>query len=111
MRARYYDADIGRFISQDPIGFEGDDVNLYAYAGGNPLRFIDPTGTSSKAVSMSRLDRIRQEKVKIIYDAPQSTSIINTLKSKLREALSPKSKNPGETKIIRSRTAHFGVRG
>jgi len=46
MRARYYDPDIGRFISEDPIGFEGG-LNLYAYVGGNPVNAIDPIGTWS----------------------------------------------------------------
>jgi RHS repeat-associated protein len=44
MRARYYDPDIGRFISEDPIGFGGGDVNLYAYVGNNPVIYIDPNG-------------------------------------------------------------------
>ena len=30
-RARYYDPKFGRFITKDPIGFAGGDVNLYAY--------------------------------------------------------------------------------
>lgn len=42
-RARYYDANLGRFISEDPIGFEGG-INFYAYGENNPLRFRDPLG-------------------------------------------------------------------
>jgi RHS repeat-associated protein len=47
MRARYYDPNVGRFISEDPIGFEGGDVNLYAYAGNNPVMMIDPSGKAA----------------------------------------------------------------
>ena len=39
---RFYDPDIGRFISPDPIGLEGGD-NLHSYAP-NPMRWIDPLG-------------------------------------------------------------------
>jgi len=44
MRARYYDPQVGRFISEDPIGFDGGDVNLYGYAGNNPIMGVDPWG-------------------------------------------------------------------
>jgi RHS repeat-associated protein len=44
MQARYYSADNGRFLSKDPIGFEGGDYNLYSYVGGNPTLGIDPSG-------------------------------------------------------------------
>ena len=43
-RNRWYDPKIGRFISEDPIGFAGGDINLYGYVGNNPLSFIDPFG-------------------------------------------------------------------
>ncbi len=43
-RARWYDSQIGRFISEDPIGFAGGDVNLYCYVWNNPLTYKDPYG-------------------------------------------------------------------
>ncbi len=43
-RARYYDARMGRFISEDPIGLAGGDVNLYVMVGNNPVNFVDPWG-------------------------------------------------------------------
>ena len=46
MRARYYDPKVGRFISEDPSGFAGGDVNLCNYVGGNPVNFTDPFGLS-----------------------------------------------------------------
>ena len=39
---RFYDPDIGRYISPDPIGLEGG-LNLYTY-GPNPLTYFDPLG-------------------------------------------------------------------
>ncbi len=41
---RYYDPSTGRYITTDPIGFEGEDVNLYRYAQSNPINFADPLG-------------------------------------------------------------------
>jgi len=43
-RARYYDPTTGRFLSEDPVGIESGDFNLYRYALNNPLNFIDPSG-------------------------------------------------------------------
>ena len=43
-RNRFYDAAIGRFLSEDPIGFTAGDSNLYRYVGGSPLDSIDPSG-------------------------------------------------------------------
>ena len=45
-RFRYFDPTIGRFISEDPVGFDGG-INFYRYAQNNPSLLIDPFGLSS----------------------------------------------------------------
>jgi RHS repeat-associated protein len=42
-RARYYDPDVGRFLTEDPKGFEAG-VNFYAYVLNNPINANDPMG-------------------------------------------------------------------
>ena len=43
-RARWYDPQAGRFVSEDPIGFGGGDINLYGYVWQSPLNNSDPLG-------------------------------------------------------------------
>jgi RHS repeat-associated protein len=47
-RARYYNPQLQRFISEDPIGFRGG-INGYAYVGNGPPNLIDPLGLSGMA--------------------------------------------------------------
>lgn len=44
MRARYYDAATGRFVSQDP---KKNGTNWFAYANGDPVDLFDPDGRST----------------------------------------------------------------
>ena len=46
-RARWYDAKIGRFISEDPIGFSAGDTNVNRYIGNSPINGTDPAGLDS----------------------------------------------------------------
>jgi RHS repeat-associated protein len=49
-RARYYDSAVGRFISEDPIGFDAGDTNIYRYVGNNAVNAIDPSGLESETL-------------------------------------------------------------
>ncbi len=43
-RARYYDPANGRWTTQDPMGFQAGDSNLYRYVQSNPTLAFDPSG-------------------------------------------------------------------
>jgi RHS repeat-associated protein len=47
-RARYYDANTGRWISQDPLGFDAGDSNLYRYVNNQPTVATDPSGLANE---------------------------------------------------------------
>ena len=47
-RARYYAPNLGRFISEDPIGIAGG-PNLYGYVANDPVRRTDPSGQMAQA--------------------------------------------------------------
>jgi uncharacterized protein RhaS with RHS repeats len=47
MQQRYYDPEVGRFLSVDPVGVDvatGANFNRYWYGNNNPYRYIDPDG-------------------------------------------------------------------
>ncbi len=46
--ARFYDSDLGRFLSLDPLAADFADVSAYNYVLGNPVRLVDPDGRSPK---------------------------------------------------------------
>ncbi|MCL6592205.1 MAG: RHS repeat-associated core domain-containing protein [Firmicutes bacterium] len=49
MGARFYDPEIGRFISQDPAK---DGLNWYTYCDNNPINRVDPDGQWSVSISI-----------------------------------------------------------
>ncbi len=48
MRNRWYDPDGGRFVNEDPAGFEGG-INLYAFSGNDPVNGSDPFGLDAES--------------------------------------------------------------
>jgi uncharacterized protein RhaS with RHS repeats len=39
----------GRFLTRDPIGYEGSEWGLYEYVDSSPLVYVDPTGLDPDA--------------------------------------------------------------
>ena len=52
---RWYDASTGRWMSEDPIGFEGGGENLYEYVGNGPTNGVDPSGLANDATTTTHL--------------------------------------------------------
>ncbi|WP_425127080.1 RHS repeat-associated core domain-containing protein [Burkholderia diffusa] len=48
-RYRYYDPHGARYVTKDLLGFAGG-LNLYLYAGGNPLTSLDPLGLDTVVI-------------------------------------------------------------
>jgi RHS repeat-associated protein len=63
-RARWYDPQIGRFISEDPIGFEGGDINFFTYVANNPVNDSDPSGLQRRAGPTGRGNYHPQSRVR-----------------------------------------------
>ena len=75
-RARYYDAAIGRFVNEDPIGFAGGDTNLFRYVNNSPLNYVDPSGlfteTNSarpKRGSAGKIVPAEQNRIRLVTSA------------------------------------------
>jgi RHS repeat-associated protein len=46
--ARYYDSDVARFLSLDPLAADYASWSPYNYVLGNPIRLVDPDGRSAE---------------------------------------------------------------
>lgn len=54
-----YNSSIGRFISEDPLGFSGQDENLFRYTNNSGVNFIDPLGLQTISSPFPRFKRGR----------------------------------------------------
>jgi len=70
-RNRYYDPLTGRFTQEDPIGLAGG-VNLYGFAGGDPVTFTDPFGLCPPKDNVPCRDVNSEEGRKILHSAAKT---------------------------------------
>ena len=52
---------MGRFLSEDPIGFAGG-INFYGYVGNNPVLYVDPYGEALTSVDATMYQAIARGK-------------------------------------------------
>jgi uncharacterized protein RhaS with RHS repeats len=45
-----YSPNLGRWLQEDPVGFEAGDANLYRYVLNNPTNLTDPNGLEALAI-------------------------------------------------------------
>ena len=57
-RHRLYSPVLRRFLSADPMGIDGG-LNLYMYANGNPLVYLDPVGLCAESMSGTITDYLK----------------------------------------------------
>jgi RHS repeat-associated protein len=53
VRNRWYHPRLGRWVSRDPIGYDGGTLNLYEYVGGRPITHSDPSGKRIYCIGLS----------------------------------------------------------
>lgn len=64
-RNRYYNPDLGRFISRDPLGFDGGDFNLYRFVFNFPFK-KDPYGLSSECQYTGKESRLAHWPITVV---------------------------------------------
>lgn len=71
-KARVYDPAFGRFLQTDPIGSK-DDLDLYAYVGGDPINGVDLDGTDKNSFWNSFLYGASEAETGQTYDAEKGS--------------------------------------
>jgi len=66
-RARYYDPTIGRFLSEDPIGFGGG-INRYSYVENSPTGSLDPLGLCKVVARFRQLGSVSTKLGTLTWD-------------------------------------------
>ena len=111
MFARYYGADLGRFLSVDPVTVVRSRLtipqrlNLYNYAANNPVVFVDPSGEKVKLARSFRKRLKKDSEFALGWEAFLSTDAGSSLFTKLDQ-------DQDTTTVLRvKKDKHFDTNG
>jgi RHS repeat-associated protein len=113
-RARYMDPVLGRFISEDPLGFDAGDFNVQRYVGNSPYGYFDPSGMVSSAeyakfkskVSLAVQDCIKSLGLEVVGNAATTGVYLFLAEAKIYAGRSIDT-NRREKEHIRKKTINF----
>ena len=105
-RFRYYDSDVGMFISRDPIGLMGG-FNVFAYAP-NPIGWIDPWGLAKKKCTEATENKPTKKEIEIKANSFEDArnKVINRL-DELGFDWTSRSKHTGRLGLGKDRNVGF----
>ena len=118
--ARFYDGDIARFLSLDPLAMDYPSLSDYSYVAGNPIRFIDPTGMAVEdyyvvdSKGNVKLEKKTDHDFDLLYRRDENGDYIkgSAIKIKDKSLLSGLSKFSGEStkdNLGNFYFAHYGI--
>jgi len=71
---------MGRWVTQDPLGFSPGDLNLYRYVGNNPVSLRDPFGSRSESLGDAKKE-CKCKAVKITFQPGDKKFKVGTYKT------------------------------
>lgn len=87
----WFDPQIGRWLSQDPIGFAGG-LNSYGYTGQYPINFVDPSGLRPDWTSPDARREVYGEAFRETFSWKTLSNFANSMLEVLDLASEPKTK-------------------
>ncbi|MFG0715189.1 M91 family zinc metallopeptidase [Stenotrophomonas geniculata] len=113
MQQRYYDVEVGRFLSVDPVVARdsGDSRYLARYSYGylNPYRFVDPDGRKVVISGDKEFRKMINEQLKKISSSPAGRRLIRELKKSIHTFTISKSDGGSSASPMNMNSATNGV--